>query len=146
MSEVEAHQSNGKGHPETFRASSARVEKVFEFCKKYIEEHGTGPTTGIIAKGAGLPAGAVAGAVTRLFKLGRLALLEPGSYSSMRLPLSGAPQASPVKRKGRKPRKASASPRAKKTPRVAAWQGDLRELRAEFVEKIRAIDAVLKLR
>lgn len=62
------------------------TEKVLEFCKDYIEEHGYAPTIREIGKAIGISStSSVHRHMQRLFKEGKLATEHPGEARAFRI-------------------------------------------------------------
>ena len=135
MSEAET-MVNGKGQTLVrVKPGASRLEKVFAFCKAYIEEHSTGPSLAVIAKGTDIQEGGVSGVISRLREAGRIEC-EPGNYASMRLP---------AEPKGKRRKKVV---RARVVATVKATDGGerkamLQAMRLEVQAQLDAIDALL---
>lgn len=62
------------------------TEKIYDFCKSYIDEHGYAPTIREIGKGVGLSSTSVVHRhMQRLFNEGKLATEHPGEARAFRI-------------------------------------------------------------
>lgn len=128
------------------KRSRETKERVLEYIKGYIADHGSSPRGTAIMAALGLTQGGVSSAIYTLAKHGRIVLEEPGNYTSIKVPGLRAPAAPAAPTTTKQPRAAARTATAKtKTtasdnPLRAQLEAMIEQVKEEAQKQIEAIE------